>query len=271
MQRKSNMDNLRVIKLRDNIYGVKGIWLWRLSFFGTYSYIIKNKDGEILLIDTCGPATGSFIKRAIEDMGSKISDITGIALTHWHKDHSGSISEIISMRGNCDKEINIFIHKFDAPFLLSQNARIIKIHPFLKIPVVHSPGKIIKGCNIIELDHEQNENPLKKYGVDFIYAPGHTPGHTAYFHKESMSLFAGCGLSLIGENTVGIVPVFFDREKQIHSAMELASLEFKYLYPAHLKLRNDEIDKNNRIPFTGKISLIDRITGTLPIFSYPKI
>jgi hypothetical protein len=69
---------------------------------------------------------------------------------------------------------------------------------------------------------------------------------------------------------VGIVPVFYDREKQVESAKILSDMEYSYLYPAHLNVRKDEIKKESRVPFKGKIKRIDRITGTLPVFRYPK-
>jgi hypothetical protein len=48
---------------------------------------------------------------------------------------------------------------------------------------------------------------------------------------------------------VGIVPVFYDRIKQVESAKILAEMEYSYLYPAHLNVRKDEVKKENRVPF----------------------
>ena len=101
----------RLIRLQGSICGVRGIWLNRFSFFNTYSYVISAADNsEVLLVDTCGPGSGLFIKHAVESMGRTMSDVTGIALTHWHKDHTGSLAEIISMTGGSDKPLKIFIH-----------------------------------------------------------------------------------------------------------------------------------------------------------------
>lgn len=75
---------------------------------------------------------------------------------------------------------------------------------------------------------------------------------------------------MIGKNTAGLVPVFYDRNKQIESACRLAQMEFSYFYPAHLSVRCDEIKKENRVEISGKLSLADRITGTMPIFRYPR-
>ncbi|MFA5518367.1 MAG: MBL fold metallo-hydrolase [Spirochaetota bacterium] len=260
----------RTFKLQDKINGVRGIWLAGLSFFKTYSYIVETLGG-VLLIDTCGPGTGKIIKNALESMNLTPSDITGIALTHWHKDHTGSLAEIVSMAGTSSNPVKIFIHKEDAPFLLSQKKHWIKMNPEIILKVPHSPGKLPEKekYQLIELDHLSGKNPLEKWGFESIHTPGHTPGHTSFLYKKNMSLFAGCGLSLFNKNTVGIVPIHDNRKKQIESAKKLAAMDFTYLYPAHLSLRKDEIKKNQRIPFKGKVSLTDRLTGTLPIFRYP--
>lgn len=263
----------RIIRLQENICGVRGIWLNRLSFFNTHSYIVcSEKNNEILLIDTCGPGSSGFIKEAVESMGRTVADIAGIALTHWHRDHTGSLAEIVSMAGTPDKPVDVFIHKDDAQFLLSQRMRILTMHPSLKLKIPHRPGRLPEETcyRLVELDDKSGVNPLLDFGVEFIHTPGHTPGHTSYLHKKSMSLFSGCGISLFGRNTAGIVPVFYNREEQVASAKMLAAIEFSYLYPAHLNLRNDEIKKNCRVPFSGKLKRVDRITGTLPIFRYPR-
>lgn len=263
----------RVIKLQDNIFAVRGIWLNSLSFFNTYSYILcSEKNNEILLIDTCGPGSGKMIKHAVDVMGRSMTDITGIALTHWHKDHTGSLAEVVSMAGTPDKPVKVFINKEDAPILLLQKMKILTIHPALKLKIPHSPGKLPEKSKyeLINLDHENGMNPLENYDVEFIHTPGHTPGHTSFLYKRRMTLFSGCGLSLFGGNTVGVVPVFYDRNKQVESAKKLADMEYSYLYPAHLNVRKDEVKKESRVAFKGKIKRIDRFTGTLPIFRYPK-
>lgn len=262
----------RIIKINDNIYGVRGIWMWKMSFFPTYCYIIRNKkSGEIILIDTCGPGSGLIIKKALDIMGAKLSDIKAVALSHWHRDHTGSLAEIAQMIGYQSTPLKVFIHYKDAEILLAQKMRWLNIHPFFKFKVLHSPGKLAKEglCEIIPF-RENTENHLSYYGIDFIHAPGHTPGNSAFFHRESGILFSGCALSLIGENTAGIVPVFYNRREQINSAMDLAQREFKYLYPAHMFLNHREIDKDKRIFYKEKIPFLSKISGALPLFKYKR-
>lgn len=244
-----------------------------ISLFPTRSFIIKNEDKPgILVIDTCGYGSGKIIFDGIKSQGLNPADITGIALTHWHGDHTGGLAELIYLITEAGGgPVKVFIHEADAERFMSQRGEFITIHPLIKLPVFHKPGKVPSKNEIelVKLSDAADNNPLEYWGVEPIHTPGHTPGHTSYLHKESLSLFSGCGLSLFGSSNVGIVPVFNDRKLQIESAHKLMEMEFKFLYPAHMNLRTDEISLQKRIPFKGKISFIDRITGTLPLFRYP--
>ena len=266
-------NNTCIIKLNGGIFGLRGTWLGGIPLFNTYSYILcSEKNGEILLIDTGSPGNGDAIKGAVESIGRSVSDITGVALTQWHRDHTGGLAGIVSMAGTPEKPVKVFIHKYDSPFLLSQRRSFVTFQPELKLKLPHKPGELPGSglFQLTELDHESGINPLNQWGVEFIHTPGHTPGHTSYLHRESMSLFAGSGLSLLDRSTAGLVAIFSDREKQVESARMLADMEFNWLCPAHLHLRTDMINRERRIPFSGRVPLRERITGSLPLFSYPE-
>jgi glyoxylase-like metal-dependent hydrolase (beta-lactamase superfamily II) len=264
----------KILKLNDGIYAIRGKWLGSISFPPTRTFIIRNNDNpEILIVDTCGKGSGKVIFDSMERHGLNPENITGIALSHWHSDHTGGLAELISLVSkNTEKKVKVFIHEADADILLQQKGLFIKIHPSLKLPVFHKPGKLPAAnlFEIVKLSSDMNENPLAPWRVDFIHTPGHTPGHTSFLHRDTMSLISGCGLSLFGDDIVGIVPVFHDRDQQIESAHKLMAMEFKYLYPVHFNIRADEIPIEDRIPVDKKISLKDMITGTLPIFRWGK-
>jgi len=264
----------KITKLNDGIYSIRGKWLGGLSFPPTRSFIIRNSDNpEILLMDTCGPGSGKIIFDSMEKYGLNPENITGIALSHWHCDHTGGLAELISLVSKkSEKKIKVFIHEADVDFLLQQKGMFIKMHPVLKLPLFHKPGKLPPKnlFDIITLSSNMEENPLEPWRVDFIHTPGHTPGHTAFLHRDTMSLLAGSGLALLGKRLVGISPIFDDRAKQIESGHRLAAMEFKYLYADHANIRTDEIPIKDRIPFNKGVSLKSAVTGILPIFSYGK-
>jgi glyoxylase-like metal-dependent hydrolase (beta-lactamase superfamily II) len=265
------MKKNEIVKLNDGIYSIRGTWFGRISYPPTMGFIIRNKDNkDILIVDTCGPGSGEIIFNSMERYGLNPENITGIALSHWHRDHTGGLAELITLVSEkSEKKIKIFIHEADSDFLFQQKGTFINVHPILKLPVFHSPGKLPSKnlFEIVTLSSDMKENPLEPWRVDFIHTPGHTPGHTAFLHRDTMSLLAGSALCLLKNSIIGVTPIFDNRDKQIESAKMLMAMEFKYFYPAHMDIRMDEIPLKDRIPLNKGINVIG---GFLPLFTYGK-
>jgi len=253
------------------IYSVRVKWLCGVSFLCSNVFILNTSaENGILIIDTGCSGSGRIIADAIKDAGLNPRDIKGIALSHWHNDHTGGVSELLSIAASEGASgIKVFIHKDDSIYYPGGKSAFICFHPFLRIPMHHSPGKTPAAgkCDFVELDEHGTDNPLKPWGLEFIHVPGHTPGNIAFYHRSTGSLFSGSGLALINDNTVGILSVFSDRKQQVESAKKLMQVDFRYLYPAHLHIRKDPIPPDNRIPVKG-ISFMDRVKGILPLFRY---
>lgn len=263
--------SVEILNQSAGIYSVRVKWLPGLSSLSSNAFILNTSSANgILVIDTGCSGSGRIIADAIREAGLKICDIRGIALSHWHKDHTGGVSELLSIAAaEGASGIKVFIHKEESSYFPGGRSGFISFHPFLKIPLRHTPGKVPESgqCEFVLLDETSAVNPLSQWGLEFIHVPGHTPGNIAFYHRETGSLFCGSGLALIDDKTVGILSVFTDREQQVESAKRLAEMDFRYLYPAHLGLRKDPIPPGKRIPVKG-ISLRDRIKGILPLFRY---
>jgi len=260
----------QIEKLNEGIYSVRGTWSRYISFPATRSFIIANSgQRKILVIDTCGPGSGKIIADSLISRGLNPAEIAGIALTQWHGDHTGGLSELVSIVSEAGGgPVKVFIHEDDADIFLKQKGEFIKIHPALKLPLYHKPGKIPPDEKyvLVRLKNQMDVNPLEDWGVDFIHTPGHTPGHLSFYHRDSMSLFSGSGLSSFGENIFGIVPVFHDRDMQVESGRKLMGINFRYLYPSHMILADREMPLCDRVPFSGRIPVLYRAAGLLPLF-----
>lgn len=259
-----------VFKLSDSVYAISSKFLLNRYFFKTYAHIlIREKPRGLLLFDTGGPGSGERILNAVDKLGYDKKDIKAIAISHWHKDHTGGLAEIVK-EIRAEEPINIYLGEKDFPLLTSRMIRPIWYHPLLHLPIPHQSGQSPdkNGARFITLDSGGKEELLAEWGVEALSAPGHTPGHTAYFHRASGSMFSGCGLSLMPGRMVCIVPIFWRRKKMIESAGFLANFDFKYLYPVHFLLEADEIPKQNRLPAKGPYSWLLRFFGLYPIFRY---
>jgi len=262
-----------MIKLRDDLYAIKTKFLFHIYVPGIYCYLLINSDSkELILFDTGGPGSGKIIKEAIESTGYSLQNLKAVLISHWHKDHTGGLAELISMRPDGHAPVRIFAGNKDLALMKKRTPHQLFMHPFFYFPILHRPGRIADPakCQYIPLPDNPRDNPLAEWGIDYIPTPGHTPGHTSYLHKKSSSLFPGCALSLLGKRTVGTVNVFWRRKIQIESAEKLAKMKFSYLYPVHFYINRNRIERKMRGEVKGSIKKRLRIFGSYPVFSYKK-
>jgi glyoxylase-like metal-dependent hydrolase (beta-lactamase superfamily II) len=259
-----------VFKLSDSVYAISCKFLLHAYFLKTYSFLlVRENPFGLMIIDTGGPGSGRLILDAVEKLGFSKQDVKAIVISHWHKDHTGGLAEIVN--GIQPKEpIKVYLGENDFPLLTSRMIRPIWFHPVLHFPIPHQSGKNpdTKMVKFIKINSSEKNNLLAEWGIEAIPSPGHTPGHTSYFHRESGVLFPGCGISIMPRKAVCIVPIFWRRREMIKSAQALAELDFTFLHPAHFLLEANEIPKEKRLPVKKLSSCILRLFGVYPIFRY---
>jgi glyoxylase-like metal-dependent hydrolase (beta-lactamase superfamily II) len=255
-------------RLTDTVSAIKTNFLFRTRLLPTHVFVLETKNG-LVLFDTGSPGSGRLIVESLQEAGLDPGSVRAICLSHWHRDHAGSIAEITDLL-KPESGIEIFIGQPDLPLLEAQRVRVLRFHPFLNLPVRHRPGRLPSPSNgpIIALDRAGCTRLDRKYGIKAIPTPGHTPGHTAYLHRETGSLFSGCALSLLNPHLVGMVPIFHDRKEQVRSGQLLAKLDFRYLFPVHMFLRTDEIPLEKRLPCNGKKGATAKLMGDHFLFRY---
>lgn len=248
-------------RLSETVLAIKTDYLFRTQLLPTYVFVLRINTG-LILFDTGGPGSGDMILKSIHAAGFNPGEIKAICLSHWHNDHTGSLAEIIE-RLCLDQDINIFIGEADLPLLIRPRFHLLRFHPFLKLPVPHCPGRLPNPsfARFVPLNSTGCEILSHQYGIEAIATPGHTPGHTAYLHRETGSLFSGCALSLLTPDLAGLVPIFHNRKEQIRSGEYLARMNFRYLFPVHMFLRSDEIPLERRRAVSGKKGLLSKLMG----------
>lgn len=150
----------------------------KLKYGSTNTFFVDGKDGG-LLVDTDYSVTLSSFYRAIKEHGIKMSDITYILATHYHPDHIGLVSE-----------------------LMSQNIKLLLID--VQIPHIHFADKIferdkrlnykpinIDNATVIRL--EKSRAFLKGIGIngEIIHTQSHSP--------DSISLILDNGECFVGD------------------------------------------------------------------------
>jgi glyoxylase-like metal-dependent hydrolase (beta-lactamase superfamily II) len=195
------------------------IQLTRLRFVN--AYLVREDDG-FTLVDTTVSGSGDAILDAAAVAGALIRRI---AITHGHEDHVGSLDEL---RGRLNGEAQVSMPELDA-----------RIHAGEALVDERPPGS----WPDLETRPDVWLEPGDRVGsLEVIEAPGHTPGHVAFFDTRDRTLFAGDVFTTLGGTAVSshfTLPFplasmsTWDKERNLESARTLRSLEPQLLATGH--------------------------------------
>lgn len=139
---------------------------------------VVEKDNNYFLIDSglakLLPRMAEFVVRSFYDK----ERISGVFLTHGHSDHIGGIQRLKILL----PDLPIVINSKEIPFVSGEK-------PY--------PGReklepiIFEKQNFIVLETLEANELLEKAGLTAIYSPGHSPGHTCYYHADDNLLIGG--------------------------------------------------------------------------------
>ena len=139
---------------------------------------VVEKDNNYFLIDSglakLLPRMAEFVVRNFYDK----ERISGVFLTHGHSDHIGGIQRLRILL----PDLPIVINSKEIPFVSGEK-------PY--------PGReklepiIFEKQNFIVLETLEANELLEKAGLTAIYSPGHSPGHTCYYHADDNLLIGG--------------------------------------------------------------------------------
>ncbi len=163
--------------------------LWERMGIFVHAYLIDSGSVEdgLILIDTLYSSDASLILGQITALGKTPQDLKHIVLTHAHRAHLGGLAELKKLSG-----AKVYCHAWEADIV--EGDRPIQQGPILpKDPLVIWPFQVAARF--------QKHAPCKVDGVlrdgsrvgplEAVYAPGHTPGHLAFYWHERSAMFAG--------------------------------------------------------------------------------
>jgi glyoxylase-like metal-dependent hydrolase (beta-lactamase superfamily II) len=198
----------------------------RLSRFGfVNAYLVREDDG-FTLVDTMLPGSAKPILHAARDAGAPI---VRIALTHAHGDHIGSLDALAEALGGVD----VLISSRDAR-LLAKDRSLDPGEPQAKVRGSYPGAKTRPTSTFAAGDRVGS--------LEVIAAPGHTPGHVAFFDPRDGTLLCGDAYSTLGgvATTAKMNPRFplptlatWHRPTELASARALRDLDPARLAPGH--------------------------------------
>lgn len=201
-------------------------------YFPANAYLVREDDG-FTLVDTALNSAGGILAAA-EKFGAPIKRI---AITHAHSDHVGSLDALHEALP--DAEVSVSAR--DARFLRGD----------MTLDPDEPQVKLRGGYVTIKTTPTRLLKPGDRVGsLEVIAAPGHTPGHIAFFDPRDGSLIAGDAYSTqAGIVTGGSLRLLFPfhalatwhKPTTLHSAEVLAALNPLRLATGHGRVLNKPV------------------------------
>ncbi|WP_345244021.1 MBL fold metallo-hydrolase [Pontibacillus salipaludis] len=204
-------------------------------------YVIDDKD--LTLVETGPSPSVPYIKKGLEDLGFKLTDVKNIILTHIHLDHAGGSGLLLQ---ECP-QATVYVHPKGKRHLINPSKLIAgakqvygdQFEP-LFAPILPIPE------DRIQIVNEQDELQIGPSAtLTFYHTPGHANHHISIYDSESQGLFTGdaCGIRYqhTEEHNVSLYlpstsPNQFDPFVMLETIKKLSLLPITRIYFGHFSM-----------------------------------
>lgn len=205
---------------------------------GFVSYIVKEKENDLTLIDTCFRSELPKLENYIRNAGHELNQIRRIILTHVHPDHIQATNEL---RKKVADDVKIYAHWIEAAYL-SQS-------PSYRGPPSHEQIKELFqkfGVKVEDLAKRFGPMTVDPIHIDEQVKDGdtigslrviHTPGHISLYSEKHRIIF---GADFLFKSVFGIEGLFIphaivsiDPVTAAISAERISKVNFDKLLLAH--------------------------------------
>jgi glyoxylase-like metal-dependent hydrolase (beta-lactamase superfamily II) len=221
--------------------------LYELNMGYVKAFLIEGED-HLVLIDTGTAGNARKILDAIDIAGLDSKRLKHIIVTHLHKDHTGSLSDLKDITGAA-----VYAHEEEASDIEAG----IVLRPFTPSP--RFPANILvpllsgnteekqkEGCKVdIKLKGDELLNIGG--GIQIIATPGHTKGHICCILPQEKILIAGDVGSGGRKPTYPLL--FEDMETGLKSLKSLGKMDLNTAYFSHGKTIKDDASRKFREQF----------------------
>ena len=172
----------------------------------TNVYLVRS-GSSFVLVDAGWAGDGPAITAVAESQFGPGARAAAILLTHVHPDHSGSARELAE-RWNCP----VYVHPDELPLALGDVRAITAaggpLDRWVILPLLRLMGRGRLETVLAASSLSGIVRALDPDGVPglpdwrWVHAPGHTPGHTAYFRPADRVLITGDAILTVGAGSV---------------------------------------------------------------------
>jgi glyoxylase-like metal-dependent hydrolase (beta-lactamase superfamily II) len=208
-----------------------GVWSLGHGKGGHVHAFLLETGRELSLVDTLFENDARLVLEAIAELGRKPADLKRIAITHGHRSHLGGVAALKRATG-----ATVHAHVWEADIVAGdRRAQAVSILPHQSLKLIpfqlglwldrprHAP------CPVDELLTEgQTFGPLH-----VLHAPGHSPGHLAFWWPERQFLIAGDGIATWPSLCAGWKAFNLNHAQHRASLARLAALDARIIGVGH--------------------------------------
>jgi glyoxylase-like metal-dependent hydrolase (beta-lactamase superfamily II) len=168
-----------------------GVWRIEVGFY-VNAYVIAydgNGDGGgLALVDTGWRSGGERLVRSLRHLGLDPRTVRAVLLSHWHADHTGSAARW----ARSSARPAVHAGAGDAPVVAGTAPPVTGApHTSRLGTVLHRTGVYRPAEPVPVLPLADGQRFEAAGGLEVLAAPGHTPGHCAFWLPERGVLLAG--------------------------------------------------------------------------------
>lgn len=217
------------------------------------AYLYQEAD-RLTLIDSGLAGSADRIFAAVEQIGRRPEDLRQIVVTHHHRDHAGSLAEVVersAQTGARPGGAQVLVHALDAPVVRGERAPPGSTASGLWRPLRPLLTRVNQPPPPARVDRELQDGDEVDLdgGAKVLHVPGHTAGSVALYVPGRKVLFtgdaAGSALRRVGPPSGPFGLFNEDRAQVRESFRKLAELDFEVACFGHGK----PLDKEASLAF----------------------
>ena len=179
--------------------------------------------GELTLVDTLFEGDARGVLAALRELGRSPDDLKRIVLTHAHRSHLGGVAALKQATG-----ATVLAHEWEADIVAGKRrAQPVTLLPKQSLRLLPFQIGLALGrpkhapCPVDEAVSDGDAvGPLQ-----VLHAPGHSPGHLAFFWPERGALLAGDAIATWPELCPGWTAFNLNEEQHAESLRRMAALD----------------------------------------------
>ena len=187
--------------------------------------------GELSLVDTLFESDGRLVLEAIRGLGRSVSDLKRIALTHGHRSHLGGLAALARASG-----AKVYAHEWEADIVSGdRRAQAVTLLPKQSLRLMpFQIGLWLGRPKHVPHPVDETLSEGDAFGpLQVLHAPGHSPGHLAFWWPERQFLIAGDAVATWPELCAGWTAFNLNLEQHHASLKRMAALEARIVGVGH--------------------------------------